>query len=119
MNMARALELRDAALGLVRTKGTWVPVPVDGKELRFLMAEANGVRVMYRTPFQRVPDSPKSGIYAHAVAKQRARPDLPHALDVWAENEKVLNIQWSERGEVNLMSFQRGTWELKLLASVA
>ena len=56
VNMARTTELRDAALGLVRTKGTWVPVPVDGKELRFLMAEANGVRVLYRTLFQRVPE---------------------------------------------------------------
>jgi hypothetical protein len=116
--MARALELRDAALGLVRTRGAWVPVPVDGKDVRFLMAEANGVRVMYRTQFQRGPDSPKPGTYAHAVAMQRAKPGLPHALDVWAENEKVLNIQWSERGEVDLVSFQRGTWESRLLAAI-
>ncbi len=41
--------------------------------------------------------------------------NLPHGLDVWQNpGGKVLNIEWSDTGEVAMISFKRGEWETRL-----
>ncbi len=39
---------------------------------------------------------------------------LPHGLDVWAPN-KVLNIEWDDKGTVALASLRGGSWEAELI----
>jgi hypothetical protein len=41
--------------------------------------------------------------------------NLPYGLDVWAPN-KVLNIEWDDKGNYALVSFRPGAWEAELTA---
>jgi hypothetical protein len=59
---------------------------------------------------------------AHDSVKYRAAQhgltvpqNLPYGLDVWAPN-KVLNIEWDDKGNYALVSFRPGAWEAELTA---
>ena len=51
------------------------------------------------------------------------RTQHPYGLDVWAygpgRRGKVLNMEWSDGGELTLRSFRRGEWEAEVLSFVA
>ena len=44
--------------------------------------------------------------------------NLPYGLDIWDIHGvgKVLNIEWRDTGEFELVSFRRGEWESTVLA---
>jgi hypothetical protein len=44
------------------------------------------------------------------------RQNLPYGLDVWTPT-KVLNIEWDDQGNVELVRFRPGGWEAQLLAA--
>jgi len=116
----RALELRDAALKIVRCSGTWDDINVDPARLpnmRLLDASLGNLRISHRIPFQRLPE-------LHARLKHVADRDglimpenLPYGLDVWALKEKVLDIEWDDSGSVELVTLRRGPWETGLIAA--
>jgi hypothetical protein len=39
--------------------------------------------------------------------------NLPYGLDIWWNN-KVLNIEWSDGGRINVVSYKPGQWEREL-----
>jgi hypothetical protein len=111
--MQRAIELRDAALNLVRAHGRWESAKnISGK---YLFAEIDGLRILHTTPFTRLPEPPEAIKYMAALS---GRPmNLPYSLDVWAPGSgKVFFIKWDGKAQFNLVNFRRGGWEDVLLS---
>ena len=51
-----------------------------------------------------------------AVVEYGLKPskNLPYSLDILC-GRKVFNIEWNDAGEVQLVSFKRGSWEETVL----
>lgn len=120
--LTRATELRDAALHFLALAGTWAESRrQDGTIVRFLEFRGDGISVMYRTPFQKVFSAPSdSRKYLAALLGVDCEKNLPYGLDIFV-GRKVLNIEWDNKGRIDLVSFKRGEWETRLegLASAA
>jgi hypothetical protein len=85
----------------------------------WVSADENGFNIMHRTPFTApMPQGSQAPTYLHALLKQRAKPDLPYTMEVWYLNKKILNVQWDDKDEIQLISFRPGEWEEKLAALV-
>jgi len=41
----------------------------------------------------------------------KGKENLPPGLDIWHRNKKVPNIQWSDGGEIEIISYKPGEWE--------
>jgi len=82
--------------------------------MKFLSARVGSLDILYRTPFQRMPQPGDVLKYQAAQLGLTVPENLPYGLDVWAP-KKVLNIEWDDKGKVALVSLQRGTWELELI----
>jgi hypothetical protein len=89
--LTRALVLRDAALTLVNRLGTYRWFGPS----KVLFARIGQIEIGYRR---------LSGLQ-----------EMPYGLDVWAPN-KVLNIEWDHRDNVELVSLRPGAWEAELIA---
>lgn len=115
----RALQIRHAALEVIRAQGTMSEV--QGLPGRSAEANLGTLQMGYRTPFQRLPASSASVKYARALIAQRGHKvsrNLDYGLDVWNAGRKVLNLEWSlDDREVQIVSFKRGPWEEILLGS--
>ena len=90
----RAVELRDAALKVIRAIG------IDGGGPIGIEAESLGIK----------------------IAARKWPPKLHHqlltyGLDVWTPKAKVLNINWDDDGRIVLITFKRGEWEARLLSA--
>ena len=68
--------------------------------------------MMLRTPFQKLPVSSDAICYLRALTGRK--DNLPYGLNVWAASGKVLNIEWSDDGAIEVISFKRGGWEQEL-----
>jgi hypothetical protein len=110
--LSHALELRDAALTIIKRIGIWNRT---ARDTRHLSAHANSFEIFYRTPFQRMPQVNNALKYRAAQLGLTAPKNLPYGLDIWAPN-KVMNIEWDDKGNVELVSFHPGAWELELFA---
>jgi hypothetical protein len=102
----RIRTIRDRAIEFVKARGAWQ----QAGDVRLLVAAADGVRVSYRTPFQRLPADPTPRTYTQALVMQNAQRNLPYGLDIWAPT-KVLNVEWSDTGQVEVFGFKPGAWE--------
>ena len=108
-----ALRLRDAALHKVRTEGSFEVTNIG----HCLMWHGEGLQISLRTPFNRIPPALEALKYEATLRGKRVG-NLPYGLDIWDLNGvgKVLNIEWSDNGEVDFVSFRRGDWEAKIMA---
>jgi hypothetical protein len=111
--VVRAIQLRDAALVMLQQHGIWEKTNI-GKGLSVALVGA--ISVAYRTPFQRLPEPSDYLKYCAAQLGVHAPKNLPYGLDIWAP-KKVLNIEWDDKGNVELVSFRRGDWENTLLGA--
>lgn len=113
--LTRATELRDIALQLLASAGTWVESRrQDGTPVRCLEFRRDGITIIYRTPFQKVFSEPSDSLkYRAALLGLDCKTNLPYGLDIWS-GRKVMNIEWDDRGRVDLVSFKRGPWEQHL-----
>ena len=108
-----ALRIRDAALNRIRSDGGWAGVCPLGPTMQW---QGEGLSILHRTPFQKLPP------ITDPILKQRSRItggiNLPYGLDIWDLDGvgKVLNIEWRDTGEFELVSFRRGEWESTVLA---
>lgn len=105
--LEKAIELRDAALTVIQTKGS---------------------REVLLTPDGRV--SPLEIAPGHIIYASFDGPDMHGILsfqgelmgiDIWAvlngKRTKVFNVTWDKKGgAVDLRAFKRGDWEQELLA---
>lgn len=118
--LTRAIELRDTALQLLASAGTWAESRrQDGTPVRCLEFRRDGIEMIHRTRFQRVFAEPSdSAKYGAALLGLDWKRNLPYGLDIWA-GQKVLNIEWDNQGRVELVSLKRGCWEQDLVALMA
>jgi hypothetical protein len=107
----RAIQMREAALVIVRANGTFGDIA--GGSFRPLQFDGDGIKILYRSPFQRIP--PPSGEFlkqGHLVGII-PKENLQHGLDIWA-GLKVLNIEWADKGTVHVAGYKAGAWEAQL-----
>jgi hypothetical protein len=114
-----ALKIKDSALVKLRAEGAFENVGY-GKNKgsgSFLSWEKDGLRMLYRTPFQKLPPVSDETKYKATVLGSNAG-NLRYGLDIWDQEHggKVLNIEWNGEGDVQLVSFRRGPWEARVLA---
>src|SRR5215217_5161263 len=94
---ARALAIRDHLLPLIRVQGAMEEVGGGGRRMaRTVTWKVGGFAFALRSPFTPWPDTPPLS-YDSALAKQRASPAMPWALDMW-HGRKVLSLQWDAAG---------------------
>jgi hypothetical protein len=109
----RALAIRDHLLPLVRERGT---LETQRGSVRLISLRMDPWAFDHWTPFNELsPGEASSPGYRHALARQRATPDLPYGLDVW-HGAKVLSVLWADDGAFEVVSFVRGPWEDEALA---
>ena len=109
----RALAIRDHLLPLVRERGT---LQTQRDCVRLICLRMDPWVFDHWTPFNELsPEEASSPGYRHALARQRATPDLPYGLDVW-HGAKVLSVLWADDGAFEVVSFVRGPWEDEALA---
>jgi hypothetical protein len=110
-----ALNIRDAALRMLREQGKWASMRDGAKTLN---AEYQGIRISHWSQFQRGPwlENPPEPLLYRAAALGLGPPlqPLENGLDIWA-SKKVFSIEWGNDGAVNIISFRRGAWEDVLL----
>ena len=117
--LARALLLRDGALTVLRRMGVWEKIAVRGAgDMKFLSARIGSLDILYRTPFQRMPQPNDGWKYRAAKLGLTSPKNLSYGLDIWAP-KKVLNIEWDDKGSVALVSLYSGAWELELITLAA
>ena len=106
-----ALRVRDAALMKMRVEGLWEVTNIG----RVLMWKQMGLRMVFRTPFNKLPQIPEHIKYL-AAETGRSPINLNYGLDIWFNDKNVLKIEWDDSERVRLTSFRRGDWERKVLA---
>lgn len=109
-----AILIRDAALAVVQESG-WFEETNIGPMPSW---SGGDLHISYRTPFQKLPPlKPATIRKCHNLGLSTAM-NLPYGLDIWDRKSggKVLNIEWSDDGEVALVNFRRGAWEKGVLA---
>ena len=106
-----ALRLRDAALSKLRSEGSFEDINIGP----YLTWAGKDLEMGLRTPFQRLPPVPEAIKY-FAAKTGKGSINLSYGLDIWDKKGKVLNIEWNDTGEVQLVSFRRGHWEHKVLS---
>ena len=109
-HQARAVELRDLALTVIRERGEWR----DLGGARMLGFTTAGLTLLHRTPFQTFPNRPPMPDKAKYMTalERKAPPDLPYGLDVWSGG-KVLNVEWDDE-RAYVISYTPGQWEAEL-----
>jgi hypothetical protein len=114
--LERTLVLRDAALKVVRRTGVWELIKVAGqpaRNIKVLSARIGSLQISYRIPFHQTPQPSDAVKYCAAQHGLTVPWNLTFGLDVWAPN-KVLNIEWDDKGNYAIVSFRPGTWEAEL-----
>jgi hypothetical protein len=115
---ARALEIRDHIVPLLRGRGT---LDVQRDTVRLVELSVGSWLLRHWTPFNELHAGEASSPgYRHAIERQRNRPALPYGLDVW-QGRKLLHLLWAEDDgagtrEFEVVSFVRGAWEEQALA---
>jgi hypothetical protein len=108
-NGARGKKVAEAVrngLALLAEAGEW---KASG-QINLLMAGVQGVMVAHRTPFQKIKIEPRM----LAALKAAGREPLPYVLDVWADQRKVMNVEWNDTGDFRVASYRPGSWEVLL-----
>ena len=110
----RTGEIRGAALTLLRSIGRDHIFPVGGRRVPYRAASIGQITIWLRIPLSPVcgPAEAKflSGGHGSKI------PMLQYGLDIWAP-KKVMNIEWSDQGELAIVSFRRGAWEDELISA--
>jgi len=115
----RVRRLRDAAVHVIRERGRWETIG----GVRLVVADWEGIRIVYRTPFQRLRHIPDTRSYSNALAFAQAEPDLAYVLEIWTYPSVstqvwtlVLQAQWSDSdADQRVVAFKEGGWEWPLI----
>jgi hypothetical protein len=94
--LEEALKIRDRIIARLGTEGRFTSTNIGA-----VMSWGNDeIDVIYRTPFNKLPEAKEQVKYAKALIKQqggRVSESLEYGLDVWVKGKgKVLNIEWSK-----------------------
>ena len=112
-NDDRARAIRDHLLPLIRDRGT---LECQRDAVRLITLQLDPWLLKHWTPFNDLsPEQAASPGYRHALARQRARPELTYGLEVWRGGAKTLSVLWADDGSFEVDSFVRGSWEDEVL----
>jgi hypothetical protein len=110
-----ALQIRDAALRILREQGKWESMRGGAKTLN---TDYRDLKISHWSQFQRGPwlEKPPAHLAYRAAALGLGPPlqPLANGLDIWA-SKKVFSIECGNDGAVNVISFRHGAWEHILL----
>lgn len=106
--IAKIEAIRAIALLVLKERGKWEKVG----ENRMLGADLGDVHFLLRTPFQPLPTETEEMSYTRALLGGKA--NLPFGLDVWHAHKKVLNVEWTDGGALEVISYHPGAWEQAL-----
>ena len=97
----RVLAARTGAMKLANSSGSW---ELAGP-IKSLTAQRGDVTVALRG-FQELPEEPE--------ATSAGIETLPYGLGVWFRGQKVLDLEWAEAGELEIITYKPGEWEAAL-----
>jgi hypothetical protein len=129
--IARATELRDAAIAAVQAKGDWKQGRVGDQRVRVMGADHGNLSIMYTTPFSKLPFGPPaipdhwSDTEKHQAAlltQNSAYKFSMDLIDIWkreadGRTAKVFSMHWNGDGDPFVVSFRRGDWEHELIGA--
>ncbi len=104
-DLERLLAIRSAALDLLAKSGAWESAGATN----FLVYSGGAIKIAYRTPFQKLPTENDRSRYERTL--RGFKRNLPYGIDVWYNGRKVMNIEWDDAGDFEVLSFRRGEWE--------
>jgi hypothetical protein len=107
----RAIELLEMALPVVKALGAWQRIEGGPNLLDF---RTGSLIIAYRSPFQKPPPPSAELIRKSVTFGVLPGKNLPHGLDIWAPPRKVLNIEWSDDGDMLIVGYKAGPWEQEL-----
>jgi hypothetical protein len=109
----QALRMRNLGLAVVRARGV---LTGKGTGMQTLDATAGSLNLTLRTPFgwSRKDIASENAKYRLAVAGSLHRGNLPYGLDIWSPTRKVTNIEWDDKGAVEILGYYPGSWEDEL-----
>ena len=124
MRLEAAAIIRDAALKLLRERGSWQPARVATTTIQVMGCRHGALTISHNTPFTRLPEVSQQLKYFAAlldhqeVANGRRGRNLArmersaYQLDIWLDGKgKVLNLSWEADGGIEIVRFKRGSWE--------
>ena len=84
--------------------------------LKLMMFQDRDLSIYYRTPFQQLPGNaaPQDAKYLAAMRGKPSPNTLSYGLDIWCP-AKVLNIEWDDKGRIDVRSYRPGDWEHRLM----
>ena len=105
--LARVAEVRANALRIVKESGAWD----SSGDVKCLRATVADLVIMHHTPFQKMFPETDQAKYMKAMG---FKINLPYGLDIWHDRKKVLNVEWSDDGALEVISYRPGEWERAL-----
>ena len=131
---ARAVEIRDHVLPLIRqhgelqrepfgtqfiTKTRWACKPSgETVPVKHAKREADAVLLFsLRTPFSNWLTGRDEPAPAAALTRNAANPVFGYSLDVWFVGHRVMSLQWEDGDNaIEVISFRPGAWVAVVLA---
>ena len=78
--LSRARQIRDSAVEVLQQRGVWERAEIaDGKTVNVLQVQTDDLHVVLRTPFQQLPDVPKSEHMKYLGALKNIARTYPRA----------------------------------------
>jgi hypothetical protein len=107
--ITRIVQLRDRAMALL---GEPSKCHDRGGGHKMLCRDTEHLKITYTGPFHTWAAS-EAAKYSQVKGKA---VNLPHVLGVWSKDPfaKVLFVEWSDDGQIDVTSFERGDWEAHL-----
>jgi hypothetical protein len=99
------IEPRAGALLAIKKQGKWERVGAR----RAIGVQLGDVKISYRTPFQ--PLTPLAELLRYQRRLVGGKENLPYGLDIWYARKKVLNVEWTDEGAIEIISYEPGEWE--------
>jgi hypothetical protein len=102
--------IRDRLIEVLTSRGVWEPLG----SVNVLVARIGKLEILHRSPFQKLHLESERTRYLRALSKGKA--NLPYGLDVWHQGKKVLNLEWDDEGQFEVIAYKPGEWEMLHLA---
>jgi hypothetical protein len=96
------------AINLVKKFGSWQ----SAGPVKLLVFARDHLQIAYRTPFQKLPEESEKMRYKRTALG--GKPKLPYGLDVWYSGKKVMNIEWDDKGNRDVVTYRPGVWEAEI-----
>ena len=109
VDLEAIMQLRNRAIAMLKG-ASWHGV--EGN--RALICETDDLRIAYAGPFRWAAEIPSE--MKHIAAAIDENGPRPHKLTVWLKkpSRNVLNLTWNDDGQIYLVAYEPGDWEVHL-----